>query len=772
MWKEINMFENKNNTSKQKNNNKKSLKFQRIILLVIPYFYFVFGLFLSKASNIDDPMTWGHRTFAMSIFLSLYILSFISTWVKKRLKNLIYLAVYLAIIHLAYVAYLNSYNYDIAISLVVTIAIVNLFFKGNNTILIYNILTAAAVLISLIFTEKNIYFRILFFSAFFSTAAFTYFISYQKLKSEDKLSIIAEEQDILLNNIDVQIWYLKRPDKFAKVNQAYADFLGLTRTEIENSRLDKILPQNIAKRCREDNENVFSKKEKLETEEWIKNHKGESRFLSITKTPKLDENGDIDFVVCSAEDITEIKEKSKILNNIFNNVGIAYWSTDVMNNEVVEVSKSTEKVYGYPLKKWYNDPDFWYKIIYYEDKERIKNSIDVYKNKDIFENEYRVYKENGEVIWTKNYIIPIKNSQDDLVRLDGLSYDITKQKEAEEEIKYLLYRDVLTELYNRRFFEEEIERLDTKRQLPISIIMADVNGLKIINDTFGHEKGDEMLTKAAQLLENVVREEDILARHGGDEFSILLPQTNKKEAEKILNRIKKAARKTENEEIPISISFGVSTKSSKSEDIYDILKQADNAMYQNKLLEGKSAKNKIIQGILSTLSAKSSETKDHALRMITLAHDLGKNQDLSISELDRLSLLAMLHDIGKATISEEILIKPEKLTDKEWEIMKKHSETGSRIASATNEFALVAEEILSHHERWDGSGYPRRLKEEEIPYLARIITIIDAYDVMTNDRPYSKAISKEEALKEIGSCAGSQFDPKLAEAFVKMMRDN
>lgn len=348
--------------------------------------------------------------------------------------------------------------------------------------------------------------------------------------------------------------------------------------------------------------------------------------------------------------------------------------------------------------------------------------------------------------------------------------DITERKAKEEEIKYLSYKDKLTNLYNRRFFEEELQRLDTKRQLPISIIMADVNGLKIINDTFGHDKGDKMLIKAAKILDNVVRKEDILARHGGDEFVILLPQSDQTTAEKILKRIKKATQKTENEQIPISLSFGVATKTQKSEKIEDILKKADDAMYQNKLLEGKSAKNKIIQGLLNTLSVKSSETKEHALRMIELAHDLGKDKGLPSSELDRLSLLAVLHDIGKATISEEILSKAGKLTDEEWEIIKKHPEIGSRIAASTKEFALIAEEILAHHENWDGSGYPRELEKEDIPYLARIIAIADAYDVMTNERPYSAAISQKEALAEIESCSGSQFDPELAKAFIKMIR--
>jgi len=195
-------------------------------------------------------------------------------------------------------------------------------------------------------------------------------------------------------------------------------------------------------------------------------------------------------------------------------------------------------------------------------------------------------------------------------------------------------------------------------------------------------------------------------------------------------------------------------------------------MYQNKLSESRSSKSNIVQGLLNTLSAKSSETKEHAMRMTNLAFHFGEELNFSNSELNRLSLLATMHDIGKTTISEEILNKPGSLSEEEWKIVKRHSEQGYKIATASEEFALIADEILTHHEKWDGSGYPNGLKGEEIPYLARNISIVDAYDVMTNERPYSKAISKEEALTEIKECAGSQFDPELAEGFIKIMKNN
>ena len=347
--------------------------------------------------------------------------------------------------------------------------------------------------------------------------------------------------------------------------------------------------------------------------------------------------------------------------------------------------------------------------------------------------------------------------------------DITERKEAKQRLRYISFHDTLTGLYNRAYLEEEMKRLDTERQLPLSLIMIDLNGLKLVNDTYGHEKGDEMLKTAAEIVKNNCREEDIVARWGGDEFVILLPQTNEQQLDKISKRIKTSVKEIHIKDIPLSLALGTSIKQEKFQDIGRVLKEAEDNMYKNKLSERRSVRNSMLHTFLSTLQAKSYETEQHSQRMLVLAWKLGEKLGLSESELYRLELLITLHDIGKINISEEILTKKDFLTEIEWDMVKKHPEIGYRIAVATEEFSHVANDILSHHERWDGKGYPKGLEGKEIPLLARIVAIVDAYDVMSNGRPYKKAKSKEEIIEELKNCSGSQFDPELVVVFLDII---
>ena len=347
-----------------------------------------------------------------------------------------------------------------------------------------------------------------------------------------------------------------------------------------------------------------------------------------------------------------------------------------------------------------------------------------------------------------------------------LLHDISERKFAEEKIRFYCFHDQLTGLYNRRFFEEEMNRLDSERFLPISIIMADLNGLKLVNDTYGHSAGDEMLKETAEILRDCCRAEDIITRLGGDEFVVFLPNTNHDDAAAICDRIKSRCSMSSVRDMPVSVALGVAVKDSPDITMIETLSEAETLMYRNKYIENREVKNNLLTCFINKIKEKGCETEEHIALMMDTAFKIGRNLALPESELRRLRLLITLHDIGIIGVYKDILMSSSSLTTDEWSVIKKHPEIGYRITRATEEYACVAEDILSHHERWDGKGYPRGLKGEGIPLLARITTIADAYEVMTSGRPYKEAVSQEEALAEIIRCAGTQFDPALVKIFL------
>lgn len=340
----------------------------------------------------------------------------------------------------------------------------------------------------------------------------------------------------------------------------------------------------------------------------------------------------------------------------------------------------------------------------------------------------------------------------------------------EDKIKKLIIYDKLTGVYNRAHFEEIAAVFFDKFTLPVVLAMGDINGLKLINDTFGHKQGDELLITAVRIMKESVGENNIIVRWGGDEFIIIMPQTSLVEAKKIVENIKVSCRSFRSSTIPIDISIGLSIVENRECCIDGILRQSEEEMYSSKLNESKQTRIDIINFLQKLLWEKDYQTEEHVMRLKGMVFRIGESIGLSLSENNELMQIALLHDIGKITVPMEILNKPGPLTPDEWEVMRKHSETGYRIAQASRELAHISEAILGHHEWWDGSGYPQGLMGEEIPLYSRIVSIVDSFDVMTHDRPYKQAISAVDALNEIKRCTGTQFDPFLADVFVNIMQ--
>jgi len=384
--------------------------------------------------------------------------------------------------------------------------------------------------------------------------------------------------------------------------------------------------------------------------------------------------------------------------------------------------------------------------------------------------ELKYRHKDGSIKWWTVDAVKISDN-----RFLGFSIDITDRKQAEEELINLNQRDFLTGVYNRRFFEASLMRMNAEKTLPLSIIIGDINGVKFINDAFGHSAGDKYIAETAMILQSCCREGDILARTGGDEFIILMPNTDNAAASEVVSNIKAAIEAFDaasaNDIYQHSVSLGYATKVSTDEDINKIMKLAEGYMYQRKLLEHNSAHSALVASIKATMFEKSHETEEHAQRLISLSKAVGMALNLSQAELDELELLASLHDIGKVGIRDEILTKPSELNDLEWAEIKRHPEIGYRIAMTSPELAPIAEGILCHHEWWNGGGYPQGLSGESIPLLSRIVAVADAYDAMTNDRPYRKALDHEVAIERIKQNAGRQFDPKIAGIFTEIADD-
>lgn len=460
----------------------------------------------------------------------------------------------------------------------------------------------------------------------------------------------------------------------------------------------------------------------------------------------------------------EIIEKSAIM--IFD------WSL-APGTPVKYVSNNIKLLLGYEPDDFYTGKiDFW-DIVHPDDLDRTQDTIWQTRNTDVpsYSHQYRFICKNGEIRWVEEWTSLERDPEGNLIAERGVIWDITEQKLSEQKIKHLNIHDSLTDLYNRSYFEDALKEFDNPKHYPLSLIIGDMNGLKNVNDTYGSKTGDKLLISAAEILIALCPKDTVISRIGGNEFALILQNKDIAAVSKLCTEIRQHFKKFRYESVEISMALGYATKTDSERSIEELLIEAEDNMYKNKLNQTDSIRSGIITSLTASLEEKTMETKEHGERLKELSLRVGNKLGFVDSVLDELCIASVMHDIGKLGIPDSILLKEGKLSPEEWSTMKKHTEIGYHIFLSSPKLASIASYILSHHERWDGKGYPNGLVGETIPLVSRIISIADAYDVMTHDRPYSKAIAASQAVEELIRCAGTQFDPHLVKVFCEVCDD-
>ena len=354
------------------------------------------------------------------------------------------------------------------------------------------------------------------------------------------------------------------------------------------------------------------------------------------------------------------------------------------------------------------------------------------------------------------------------------------------ELQDLAGKDDLTQLQNRRFFYQEIEReleLAARFKRPLSILMMDVDDLKLINDEFGHQVGDVVLRAFGRVMNQEVGEKDMTARIGGDEFAIIMPGADRKDADKLAWKIWEALSKepiceTEHASIFLGVSIGTGGYPWGGNTLDEIIHWADTKLYANKLerkglkhdKETKDDDTRLVGAVVDVLSSaldiRDRMTHRHARRVARMSAFVARELKLPDDQVLEIEYAAALHDIGKIGVADGILRKAAPLDHDEWQEMKRHSELGYQILNGIDFLRSAAEIVYAHHERYDGTGYPRGLTGDEIPLEGRIVAVVDVYDALTSDRPYRAALPRAEAAALLREGSGTQFDARVVDVFL------
>ena len=593
----------------------------------------------------------------------------------------------------------------------------------------------------------------------------------QMTKADQQIGDAKESMFEGFATVDLECIMSYKNHEIFHLNVAWERVLGFPLEELENMDFTSLVhPDDVEKT----NEAFALLEEGQDIFRFINRYRTvDGDYRSIEWHSKAQGN----YIYAVAKDVTErvqleeeLAERDRLLTKLSDQVPGAIYQFERRPDGSFHFpffSRGFEVLTGITFEEMKDDPELVFSKIHPDDYPNVMASIEAsYENLTIWDAEFRVITPDGGTTWILGSSRPEKLGEGHVL-WHGYIGDVTEKKKYEMEIEYLSYHDQLTGVKNRRYFDEALITYDEPCYYPLALIVVDINGLKLTNDAFGHLVGDRLLIEATMTLKREIRGKDTVARIGGDEFVIIMPNTSRDEAILLSERLSQLFHDKAIEGLPISASFGEAVKVDDSLSISEVFNLAEDRMYHHKVSEKQSRRHYSIQLIMRTLYEKIPREEAHSQRVAELSRQLGQAMNFTSAEVNELVTAATLHDIGKVAISNEILDKPGMLTEAEWREIKRHPEVSYNILSTVPEYGPLSEIVLAHHERWDGKGYPKGISGEQIPLAARIISIADTFDVMVTGRPYRKAKTLDEALAVIEEEAGRQFDPELVEVFFK-----
>ncbi len=466
--------------------------------------------------------------------------------------------------------------------------------------------------------------------------------------------------------------------------------------------------------------------------------------------------------------IENLRKSERQFKTIFEQSPIGMSLTDLITGEIRSVNQSYLDLLGLEREELVGNT--WATYTHPDDKAISAAMTEKMRlgEKGPFNFDKRFIRKDGSTVWANLSLCIFDPTDEDTLEALCMTLDISERKGEEDKIRYASNHDALTGFYNRTHFEEQVNSFSTEGRLPLTVAFGDVNALRIINEAFGREQGNMLLQRISAIIREALGEDDYAARVGGDEVALVLYNTGIEEAELVTRGIRdKVSEMLVMDSVCTSISFGLCEMKSSDDDINEIIKHAEKDVGTRKLMESPHMRGRAVYAIINTLHEKNKREELHSRRVSDLCEALAKALGMSEWQVSEMRLLGLMHDIGKIAISESILNKEGKLTDKEWQEMKRHPEIGYRILFSVEDMAGLASFVLAHHERLDGKGYPKGLMDIEIPLQARIVAIADSFDAMTAERTYRESVSPKDAARELKRHAGTQFDPELAELFVE-----